>query len=67
LDPQIRLLPLPNFGVNRVIIDFIYFYAPTVTRKNPSNSFMDGPAIDSILPILSIYQPTLSIKVRNTP
>jgi hypothetical protein len=37
-----------------VIIDFIYFYAPTVTRMYPSNSFMDGSAIDSILPILSV-------------
>jgi hypothetical protein len=38
-----------------VIIIFIYFYAPTVTRTYPSNSFMDGPAIDSILPILSVF------------
>jgi hypothetical protein len=37
-----------------VIIDFIYFYAPTVTRMYPSNSFMDGSAIDSVLPILSV-------------
>jgi hypothetical protein len=37
-----------------VIIHFIYFYAPTVTRMNPSNSFMDGSAIDSILPILCV-------------
>jgi hypothetical protein len=37
-----------------VIIDFIYFYAPTATRMYPSNSFMDGSAIDSILPILSV-------------
>jgi hypothetical protein len=36
-----------------VIIDFIYFYAPTVSRMYPSNSFMDGSAIGSILPILS--------------
>jgi hypothetical protein len=37
-----------------VIINFIYFYMPTVTRMYPSNSFMDGSAIDSILPILSV-------------
>jgi hypothetical protein len=28
---------------------------PTVTRMYPSNSFMDGSAIDSILPILSVF------------
>jgi hypothetical protein len=38
-----------------VIIDFIYFYAPTVTGMNPSNSFMDGSAIDRILPILGVF------------
>jgi hypothetical protein len=37
------------------IINFIYFYALTVTRMYPSNSFMDGSAIDSILPILSVF------------
>jgi hypothetical protein len=37
-----------------VIINFIYFYAPTVARIYPSNSFMDGSAIDRILPILSV-------------
>jgi hypothetical protein len=37
-----------------VIIDFIYFYAPTATRMYPSNSCMDGSAIDSILPRLSV-------------
>jgi hypothetical protein len=37
-----------------VIIDFIYFYAPTVTGIYPSNSFMDGSAIDSFLPIFSV-------------
>jgi hypothetical protein len=37
-----------------VIIHFIYFYAPTVTGMDPSNSFMDGLAIDSFLPIFSI-------------
>jgi hypothetical protein len=38
-----------------LIINFIYFYAPTVARMYPSNSFMDGSVIDSILPILSIF------------
>jgi hypothetical protein len=38
-----------------VIINFIYFYTLTVTRMYPSNSFMDGSAIDSILPILSVF------------
>jgi hypothetical protein len=38
-----------------VIINFIYFYAPTVTRMYPSNSFKDGSAIDSIRPILSVF------------
>jgi hypothetical protein len=37
------------------IINFIYFYTPTVTGMYPSNSFMDGSAIDSILPILSVF------------
>jgi hypothetical protein len=37
------------------IINFIYFYTPTVTRMYPSNSFMDGSTIDSILPILSVF------------
>jgi hypothetical protein len=37
-----------------LIINFIYFYAPTVTRMYPSNSFMDGSAIDNILPIFSV-------------
>jgi hypothetical protein len=37
-----------------VIIDLIYFYAPTVTRMYPSNSFMDESVIDSILPILIV-------------
>jgi hypothetical protein len=38
-----------------VIINLIYFYAPTVARMYPSNSFIDGSAIDSILPVLSIF------------
>jgi hypothetical protein len=47
--------PLISVFLPWVIIDFIYFYAPTVTTMNPSNSFMDGSAIDSILPILSVF------------
>jgi hypothetical protein len=39
----------------RAIINLIYFYAPTVTRTYPSNSFMDGSAIDSLLPILRVF------------
>jgi hypothetical protein len=46
--------PLISISLSWVIIDLIYFYAPTVARMNPSNSFMDGSAIDSILPILSV-------------
>jgi hypothetical protein len=46
--------PLISVSLPWVIIDFIYFYALTVTKMNPSNSFMDGSAIDSILSILSV-------------
>jgi hypothetical protein len=46
--------PMISIPFSWVIIDFIYFYAPTVTRVYPSNSFMDGSVIDSILPVLSI-------------
>jgi hypothetical protein len=46
--------PLISVSFPWVIIDFIYFYAPTVTRMNPSNSFMDGSAIDS-MPILRVF------------
>jgi hypothetical protein len=37
-----------------LIINFIYFYAQTVTKMHPSNSFMDGSANDSILPVLGV-------------
>jgi hypothetical protein len=47
-----------------LIINFIYFYAPTVTRMHPSNSFMDGLAIDSILPIPSIFVPAFGTIVQ---
>jgi hypothetical protein len=46
---------LINISFSWVIVNFIYFYAPTITRMHPSNSFMDGSAIDSILPILSVF------------
>jgi hypothetical protein len=44
-----------NISFSWVIINFIYFYASTVSGMYPSNSFMDGSAIDSILPILSVF------------
>jgi hypothetical protein len=48
----------------RAIINLIYFYAPTIIRTYPSNSFMDGSAIDSILPILSVFVITFRIIVQ---
>jgi hypothetical protein len=50
INPLMISIPFPW-----VIINFIYFYVPTVTRMCPSNSLMDGSAIDSILPILSVF------------
>jgi hypothetical protein len=50
IDPLLISISFP-----RAIINVIYFYAPTITRMYPSNSFMDGSAIDSILPILSVF------------
>jgi hypothetical protein len=47
-----------------VIINLIYFYVPTVTRMYPSNSLMDGSAIDSILPILSVLVTAFSTIVQ---
>jgi hypothetical protein len=47
--------PMISISFSWVIINFIYFYVPTVTRVYTSNSFMCGSAIDSILPILSIF------------
>jgi hypothetical protein len=47
--------PVISISFPWLIINFIYFYAPTVARMYPSNSFMDGSVIDSILPILSIF------------
>jgi hypothetical protein len=45
---------LVSISLPWVIIDFIYFYALTVTGMYPSNSFMDGSAIESFLPIFSV-------------
>jgi hypothetical protein len=49
INPSVISISLPW-----LIINFIYFYAPTITRMHLSNSFMDGSVIDRILPILSI-------------
>jgi hypothetical protein len=43
-------LPLPG-----VINDLNYFLTPIVTRMYPSNSLMDGSAIDSLLPIFKVF------------
>jgi hypothetical protein len=45
---------LISMSFSWVIIDFIYFYTPTVTRIYPPNSFVNGSAIDSILLIFSV-------------
>jgi hypothetical protein len=45
---------LISISFSWLIINFIYFYVPTITRMHPSNSFMDGSAIDSILPVFSV-------------
>jgi hypothetical protein len=37
-----------------VTIDLIYFLTPTIIGIYPSNSLMDGSAIDSFLPIFSV-------------
>jgi hypothetical protein len=42
-------LPLPG-----VINDLNYFLTPIVIRMHPSNSLMDGSAIDSLLPIFKV-------------
>jgi hypothetical protein len=46
---------LINISFPWAIINFIYFYTPSVTWMYPSNSFMDRSAIDSILPILNVF------------
>jgi hypothetical protein len=49
ISPPMISLPLPG-----MINDFNYFLTPIVTGMYPSNSFMDGSAIDSLLPIFEV-------------
>jgi hypothetical protein len=49
IGPSLISLPLPG-----VINDLNYFLTPIITRMYPSNSFMDGSAIDSLLPVLKV-------------
>jgi hypothetical protein len=51
--------PLVSLSFPWVINDLIYFETPTVIRMHPSNSFMDGSAIDSFLPVFRIFVTTL--------
>jgi hypothetical protein len=46
------LISLPLSGV---INDLNYCLMPIVTRMYPSNSLMDGSAIDSFLPIFKVF------------
>jgi hypothetical protein len=50
------LIGLPLSGV---INDLNYFLTPIVTGMYPSNSFMDGSAIDSFLPVFKVSVTTL--------
>jgi hypothetical protein len=49
ISPSLVSLPFP-----RVINDLNYFLTPIVIRMHPSNSLMDGSAIDSFLPVFKI-------------
>jgi hypothetical protein len=49
INPPVISMPFP-----RLIINSIYFEAPTITRMHPSNSFMEGSAIGNILPVFGI-------------
>jgi hypothetical protein len=49
ISPSLISLPLPG-----VINDLNYFLTPIVIRMHPSNSLMDGSAIDSLLPIFKV-------------
>jgi hypothetical protein len=49
ISPPMTSLPLPG-----MINDFNYFLTPIVTGMYPSNSFMDGSAIESLLPIFKV-------------
>jgi hypothetical protein len=55
---------LISISFSWVIINFIYFYAPTVTRIYSPNSFVNGSAIDSILPIFSVLVAALRAIVQ---
>jgi hypothetical protein len=45
---------LISISLSWVIINLIYFLAPTVTRIYSPNSFVNGSAIDSSLPIFNV-------------
>jgi hypothetical protein len=49
INPPVISIPFP-----RLIINLIYFQVPIITRMHPSNSFMDGSAIGSVLPVFGI-------------
>jgi hypothetical protein len=49
ISPSLISLPLPG-----VINDLNYFLAPIFIRMYPSNSLMDGSAIDCLLPIFKV-------------
>jgi hypothetical protein len=46
--------PLVSFSFPWVINDLNYFQTPIVIRMHPSNSLMDGSAIDSFLPVFRV-------------
>jgi hypothetical protein len=56
ISPSLISLPLSG-----VINDLDYFLTPNVTRMYPSNSFMDGSAIDSLLPIFKVLVTALRV------
>jgi hypothetical protein len=45
---------LISISLSWVIINFIYFFTPTVTRIYSPNSFVNGSAIDSSLPVFNV-------------
>jgi hypothetical protein len=49
ISPSLVSLPLPG-----VINDLNYFLTPIVIKMHPSNSLMDGSAIDSLQPIFIV-------------
>jgi hypothetical protein len=50
ISPFLVSLPLPG-----VINDLNYFLTPIVIGMHPSNSLVDGLAIDSLLPIFKVF------------